>query len=106
MEFGRRLLPQVVDFYARTDPAKVYASIPKSSAKLSNGFNDITMAKLAAVVNRLSWWMDDDLGYGDLDTVAYIGPTDIRYAAMFLAAVKCGYKVRELARNDYLPVRS
>lgn len=58
------------------------------------------MSKLAAVVNRLSWWMNDNLGQGNLGTVAYIGPADIRYAAMFLAAVKCGYKVRKLALNQ------
>lgn len=29
--YGRRLLPQVLDVLATTDPAKVYASIPKST---------------------------------------------------------------------------
>ena len=27
------------------------------------------------------------------ETIAYIGPSDLRYAIVFLAAVKCGYKV-------------
>ncbi|KAI1439319.1 hypothetical protein F5Y02DRAFT_424178 [Annulohypoxylon stygium] len=49
MEFGKRLLPQVVDHYAQTDPRKVYASIPRSAIDLSDGFQDITMAKLAAM---------------------------------------------------------
>lgn len=94
MEFGQRLLPQVVDEYARTDPSRLYASIPHHATDVSGGFHDVTMAKLAAVVNRLAWWIQSLVGTGGLDAVAYIGPSDIRYAAMFLAAVKCKYKVR------------
>lgn len=96
MEFGRRTLPQAVDYYAQTDPSRVYASIPESAVDLSNGFRDITMAKLAAVVSRLAWWLEGILGVGNLDAIAYIGPADIRYAAIFLAAVKCRYKVRDI----------
>jgi hypothetical protein len=93
MEFGKRLLPQVVDHYARTEPGKVYASVPKSAADLADGFQDVTMGKLAAIVNSLAWWLESTLGVGSLNTIAYIGLADIRYAAMFLAAVKCKYKV-------------
>lgn len=94
MEFGKRLLPQVVDNYARTEPDRVYASITRSAADLSAGFQDVTMAKLAAIVNSLSFWLEDTLGIGSLNTIGYIGPADIRYAALFLAAVKCRYKAR------------
>jgi len=93
MEFGKRLLPQVVDYYAQTEPSRVYASIPKSSTDLADGFQDVTMRKLAAIVNSLAWWLESLIGTGNLNTIAYIGPTDIRYAAMFLAAIKCKYKV-------------
>ncbi|ROW14767.1 hypothetical protein VPNG_03833 [Cytospora leucostoma] len=102
MEFGRRTLPQVVDYYAQTDPSRVYASIPKSTADLSNGFRDITMTKLAALVNRLAWWLEGILGVGNLDAIAYIGPADIRYAAIFLAAVKCRYKVLFISPRNHV----
>lgn len=37
-----------------------------------------------------------NLGWSTVfDTIAYIGPSDLRYAIVFLAAVKCGYKVSE-----------
>ena len=91
--FGKRLLPQIVDEYARYEPDRVYASIPNSDSDLSAGYRDVTMAKLASIVNKLCWWIEDAIGLGSLNTLAYLGPTDIRYAAMFLAAVKCGYKV-------------
>ncbi|KAI1119334.1 hypothetical protein F5Y14DRAFT_457645 [Nemania sp. NC0429] len=92
MEFGKRLLPQVVDWYARYDPDKIYASIPRSGIDLSRGFQEITMSKLAAIVNRLAWWLDEILGEGTLESIGYVGPADIRYAAIFLAATKCRYK--------------
>ncbi|KAI0543532.1 hypothetical protein F4679DRAFT_568274 [Xylaria curta] len=93
MDFSRRLLPQVVDSYTKTNPNKVYASIPKSANDLSSGFQDVTMRKLAAMVNFLSWWLKDTIGIGSLNAIGYIGPSDIRYAAIFLAAVKCRYKI-------------
>jgi hypothetical protein len=95
-DFGKRLLPQVVDGFARHKPHRVYASIPKSQLDLSAGFQDVTMARLASIVNSISWHMEKTVGQGKLDTIAYIGPSDLRYAAIFLASVKCGYKVYHL----------
>lgn len=100
--FGQRILPQVVDFYAQTDPSRVYAFIPNSNNDLSRGFSGVTMAKLAAMVNHLSWWLTGYLGCGALDAIAYIGPCDIRYCIIFLASVKCGYKVSNLIRCKYV----
>jgi hypothetical protein len=94
-DFGKRLLPQVVDLFARYEPHRVYASLPKSQLDLSAGFQDVTMAKLASIVNSMSWEMERTRGQGKLDTIAYIGPADLRYAVIFLAGVKCGYKVRQ-----------
>lgn len=93
MAYGRRLLPQVVDRLAETDPVRVYASIPKSATSLSDGYQNVTMLKLASMVNRVAKWIETTIGAGGRDTVAYIGPTDIRYTVMFLGAVKAGYKV-------------
>lgn len=112
MEIGKRLLPQVVDHYARTSPHKVYASIPKSTSDLSDGYLDITMRKLSAIASRLSTWLSGLLGAGNLETIAYIGPADIRYAAVFLAAVKCRYKVlfvsprNQAAQNERMLLKS
>lgn len=93
MEYGRRLLPQAVDHYAATDPARVYASIPRCATSLSDGFRDITMAHLATMVNHFARWIDTRLSLSALQTIGYVGPTDIRYAVMFLAAAKARLKV-------------
>ncbi|KAK8054430.1 NRPS-like enzyme [Apiospora saccharicola] len=93
MEFGKRLLPQVVDHYAIADPGRLYGLVPKSASSLEHGYSSITMAKLAAMVNRLCRWLENALGIGDLNTITYIGPADPRYAVFYLAAIKCRYKV-------------
>ena len=96
--YGSRLLPQVVDQLSRTDPIRVYATFPLSS-DLSRGFRDVTMLEIARVVNKLAWWIERNLGRSTVfETVAYIGPSDLRYAIVFLAAVKCGFKVSEILR--------
>ncbi|KAI3339646.1 hypothetical protein F4824DRAFT_456063 [Ustulina deusta] len=65
--------------------------MPKSSNILSDGFQDVTIRKLAFVINRFSWWLKHTIGIGSSDAVSYIRPPDIRYAAIFLAAVICRY---------------
>ncbi|KAI2601707.1 acetyl-CoA synthetase-like protein [Hypoxylon sp. NC1633] len=56
----------------------------------------ITYAQLANVINGLSWWLVEQLGGpGSYDTnpdvLAYVGPNDVRYGALVLAAMKTGY---------------
>lgn len=93
--YGSRLLPQVVDELSRSDPTRVYATLPRSS-DLSRGFRDVTMLEIAMAVNKLAWWIEMNLGRSTVfETIAYIGPSDLRHAIVFLAAVKCGYKVSE-----------
>lgn len=91
--YGSRLLPQVVDKLSRSDPKRVYATFQLSS-DLSRGFCDVTMLEVAQAINKLAWWIEMNLGRSTVfETIAYIGPSDLRYAIVFLAAVKCGYKV-------------
>ena len=92
-QFGSRLLPQVVDELARSCPERIYASIPLSSDPL-HGFQDVTILELAQAVSRFAWLLDEKLGKSTtFETLAYVGPSDLRYVVVFLAAVKCGYRV-------------
>jgi hypothetical protein len=91
--FGRRLLPVVLDQLAESDPSRVYAAIPLSG-ELSHGFRDITVVEVARCVNYMSAWLEEQFGCSsNFETVSYLGIPDIRGAILFLAAVKCGYKV-------------
>ena len=95
--FGSRLLVSIVDSYAASphDKDRLYASIPKSS-NLQDGFADVTFALLAQAVDYLAWRIHHTLGASStFDTISYVGPADIRYAFVFLASIKCGYKVKQ-----------
>lgn len=94
LDYGRRLLPQVVDDRARWQPERIWASIARSTA--SDGFLDITIKELAQAVNFMSWWLEARIGRSatnQIEAISYIGAPDVRYGVMFLAAIKCGYKV-------------
>jgi len=90
--FGSRLLPQVVDDLAQLSPNRVYASVPISS-DLSMGFQDVTMLDMSRAVDYFAWWLEDRIGRStEFETLSYMSVPDLRYAVVFLAAVKCGYK--------------
>lgn len=91
--YGSRMLPHVVDELAKLHPLRVYASIPLSS-DISQGFRDVTMLEIAHGVNHFAFWLEYSLGRSSsFETLCYIGVSDLRYAIVFLGAVKCGYKV-------------
>ena len=55
------------------------------------------MLEIARAVNKPAWWIEMNLGRSTVfETVAYIGPPCLRFAIVFLAAVKCGFKVSEV----------
>lgn len=90
---GQRLLPHVIDYYAHHQPDRVFASIFKSE-DLDNGFEDITAETMATAVNYMAWWLTKNLKTrSKRRTLAYIGPSDLRYTVIFLAAIKCRWTV-------------
>jgi len=93
----QRLLPKIIDFNAEAHPAKLYAIFPKSEM-LSDGLYEFTYKQFADSINHISWWLDESLGRNQSsDTVAYIGPKDIRYSILAVAAIKTGRKVSFMA---------
>lgn len=101
-QYGSRLLPQVVDELACSDPERIYASIPRSSA-VSDGFRDISMLEISRAVNKVAHWLEKVIGRSTaFETISYMGPSDLRYSIIFLAAVKTGYKVQSMYEKlDY-----
>jgi hypothetical protein len=91
--FGMRLMPQVLDHHAIATPARLYASVPKNG-DLSQGFQDVTCEDMAQCVNFMAFWVVKQFGCSDtFETLSYIGIPDLRSVAVFLGAVKAGYKV-------------
>ena len=92
-QYGSRLLPHVVDELAQSNPKRAYATIPLSS-DISEGFRDVTTLEMAQAVNHFAFWLEKSFGRSSsFETISYMGIPDLRYAIVFLAAVKCGYKV-------------
>ncbi|KAJ6103788.1 hypothetical protein N7486_004010 [Penicillium sp. IBT 16267x] len=89
---GQRLLPHVIDHCAHHEPDRVFASICKSGDP-DNGFEDITAETMATAVNYMAWWLTKNLKTRNKRrTLAYVGPSDLRYTVIFLAAIKCRWR--------------
>ena len=91
--YGKRLIAHTVDDLAAREPDRVWATIPLGP-EISDGFRDITVKQLANAVNSVAWWLESKIGRSDrFEVIAYLGLSDVRYAILFFAAVKCGYVV-------------
>jgi hypothetical protein len=91
--YGKRLIAHTVDDLAAREPDRVWATIPLGP-EISDGFRDITVKQLASAVNSVAWWIESKIGRSDyFEVLAYLGLSDVRYAILFFAAVKCGYVV-------------
>ncbi|KAK5257551.1 hypothetical protein LTR16_000330, partial [Cryomyces antarcticus] len=98
-----RILPLIVDKYAREQPNKPWASVQKSTNP-SNGFQDVTYAAFADAINRAAWFVDSTLGKcqdGIFDTVSYMGKPDLRYFIMLVALIKTGYVAVTMRHGNF-----
>lgn len=92
--YTRELIPNIVDHLAEVKPNSLYAEYPISTLSYQEGYRKFTYGDLANAVNGVAWWLSEALGPGkDFETLAYIGPNDLRYPALILGAVKAGYTV-------------
>jgi hypothetical protein len=93
-DYGRRLLPVLIDQTARDEPDRAAFSLPRNDSDLSQGYVDVTYATFANAINQIAWLIESTLGRSDkFDTIAYLGAPDIRYHFMQMAVVKTGYQV-------------
>ena len=91
--YGRRLIPHLIDERAQNGWEQPFTSIPRSSDP-SDGFRDISYRQFANAINHCARWMQQNLAKSsDSNTIAYTGPSDIRYGILTIAAIKTGYKV-------------
>lgn len=67
---------------------------------MEDGYEDISYGTFAKAVNGCSWWMEEQLRTGGCSqTIAYLGPLDVRYLIVLLAASKTGHVVNFLLFN-------
>ncbi|KAL8928039.1 MAG: hypothetical protein Q9172_001094 [Xanthocarpia lactea] len=91
-EFGRRLIPSLIDQKAATVPEETYCFIPWTS-KIEHGFRPVSFRCLANAIDTCAWWIKDEIGTSQgFDTLAYLGPSDLRNTIIIIAAIKTGHK--------------
>ncbi|KAI0119342.1 acetyl-CoA synthetase-like protein [Daldinia grandis] len=91
-----KLLPEVIDEIAATEPESLYGKYPADPSNYDAGFKNVTYRQLANAINGVAQWLESEIGRGDPErtpTVAYIGPNDFRYVFAFVGAIKAGYKI-------------
>ncbi|KAL2043853.1 hypothetical protein N7G274_003373 [Stereocaulon virgatum] len=59
---------------------------------------------MARATDYFAWWIHDRYGRSkEFDCLAYMGIPDLRTPIIFLAAVKCGYKLLLLSQRNAIP---
>lgn len=72
--YGRRLIPQILDDLAIAEPDRILYSIATSS-DISRGFQQVSAHTFAKAVDKTAWLLRDQLGESPtLQAVGYIGP--------------------------------
>lgn len=93
--YGRRLVFQVVDDRAATEPDRPFVYLPRTQ-EAKDGWTAWTYRQYAQAINRTAHWLVEKLGKpepGTFPTISYFGPNDVRYLILCGAVVKAGYQV-------------
>lgn len=94
--YGQRLLSAVIDERARNNHERPFASVPLT-ADVRDGLRDVSYRAFANAINRCARWLASNLGASTtFENLAYMGPSDMRYFILAMAAVKSGHVVRVL----------
>jgi hypothetical protein len=95
MACGERTIPGTIDNIAAETPDKIWARYPATPEDFRAGiFQDVTFSSLANAINNMAWLLDASFPQREpFETLAYNGPSDIRYYIVACAACKCFMKV-------------
>ena len=97
-DYGRRLIPSLIDEKAFSTPHGVYCYLPRTSS-IEDGFRPIDFQTLANAINTCAWWLEAEVGKCDAySTLAYLGPSDLRNIILIVASIKTGHKVFHSSR--------
>ncbi|KAH8702402.1 transferase family protein [Talaromyces proteolyticus] len=98
--YGRRLIPQIMDNLADTDPDRTVFSL----ASVLNGnikLNHVSARQFTRAVDKTAWWLRDQVGTPSaVQPVVYIGPHDLRHILLTYACVKAGYAAMFLSPKN------
>ncbi|QUC21686.1 uncharacterized protein UV8b_05929 [Ustilaginoidea virens] len=99
-----RLLPVLVDEIAAADPTRPYVFQPVSRHP-RDGWAPVTFGELANAINHVAHLIAATVKKDSpaaFPTLAYVGPFDVRYGIVVLAAVKAGCRALLLSPRNSL----
>ena len=77
-DYGRRLLPNVVDKCAKTRPDRIAYSFPIGDDP-AGGFHHVTNLRYANGIDRTAWYIEQQFGIpnpSSFPSIGYIGPSE------------------------------
>jgi hypothetical protein len=75
--YGRRLIPQILDDLASSEPDRFLYSVADFSQD-SQTFRHVTARSLAKAVDKTAWWLHHKVGNSaSIRAVGYIGPREL-----------------------------
>ncbi|KAJ5238518.1 hypothetical protein N7468_003137 [Penicillium chermesinum] len=105
VSYGKRNCVDLIDEYAATEPSRTVISIPRSNSDPTQGWQDVSFRDFANAINRYAHWIVSTVGpakEGEYPTIAYIGPSDVRYLVTMAATIKAGYKALFISPRNNL----
>lgn len=108
--YGLKTIVKWLDDKAAWTPHHTYLRYPGPDWE-TQGYSTITWRQYRDAANRIAHWLDEKLGPDSgNDTIAYMGPNDVRYGLLLPAVVKTGRKVSkskfESVQAQFLMTRS
>ncbi|KAJ5528320.1 hypothetical protein N7513_012479 [Penicillium frequentans] len=89
IEHGKRILTSVIEQRAKGGASESWLSVPVDEMNLSLGYRDLTFWQLNNAANHAAHWLSENLPTGEpFQCFAYIGPKDLRYPILAVAAAK------------------
>ncbi|KAI9644584.1 hypothetical protein NHQ30_006605 [Ciborinia camelliae] len=102
IQHGERLSISILDERAQSDPQSPWVSMPIDDGDISKGYKDITYRQFANAVNHAAHWLVQHLppSTEPFQSFAYVGPKDLRYPILAMAAGKVGKVLHILNKQE------
>lgn len=92
-QYGRRLIPILIDEAAQERPNDPFAFVAKS-LNPEEGLQTVTYGQFANAINSCAWWLEEQVGRSEnFDTLAYFGRSSLTSCILMIAAIKTGHQV-------------
>ena len=74
IDYGRRLIPQILDSLAVSDPERIIYSVAKFT-DASHDFHHVSARTFAKAVDKTAWWLFNQIENStSIQPIGYIGP--------------------------------